>query len=761
MTLRKDTLIVIGMTLICLVTFLYITSSAILVGGFSQLEQQEMEKNVERTEMVLYDDISQLNGDVGDWATWDETYSFIENGNPDFIERNIPDTTFTEIRLNLMLFVNSTGGIVFGKGFDLQNRTELPVPPSFKDISANSILLHHTDKESSIKGILLLPEGPMIIASRPILDNQKNGPVRGSLIWGRYLNEAEIKRLSEITHLSITINRLDDTSSVDLVAVRNLSKDKPVLIRPLSEQSVAGYTLLRDIYGNPNIALRIDMPRDIYNQGMLSVRYIFYSLIFLGLIFGVMSIILLEKLILSRLASLNSDVNSIGASRELSSRVTMEGKDELSSLASSINRMLEALERSQEERMVVEEELKKHRDHLEEIVEERTLELQTANKKLVDEMNERKKADENLRNSEEKYRSLVESTDDFIYMVDRDCNYLFINSKHLKKLGITNYMGRNYRDFHSVNETNRFTQSVSHVFEKGFPEQHEYEYEGVWRSQTLSPSKDPKTGTVTAVTIISTDITSRKRIEKIRIENERLAFANRAKSEFLANMSHELRTPLNSIIGFSELMKYKKAGELNEKQDHYIDNVITSSKFLLTLINDILDLSKVEAGKLELVLEKFSVPETLDEILILIMERAKKHNVEIKKDFDRQLDFIDADKQRFKQILFNLLNNAVKFNKKEGGTVTITTKKEGGTARFSISDTGIGIREEDIERLFNTFEQIDSGITRNYGGTGLGLAISKGLVELHGGKIYAESEYGVGTTFTFSLPISKTTGGSR
>lgn len=759
MTLRKDTLIVIGMTLICLVTFLYITSSAILVGGFSQLEQQEMEKNVQRTEMALSDDISSLNGDVGDWATWDETYNFIENGNPDYIERNIPDTTFIEIRLNLMLFVNSTGGIVFGRGFDLQNRTELPIPPSFKDISANSILLHHADKESSIKGILLLPEGPMIIASRPILDNQRNGPIRGSLIWGRYLNDAEIERLSEITHLSININRLDDASSVDLVEVRNLTKDKPILIRALSEQSVAGYTLLRDIYGNPNIALRVDMPRDIYNQGMLSVRYIFYSLIFLGLIFGVMSIILLEKLILSRLASLNSDVSSIGESRELSSRVTMEGKDELSSLASAINRMLEALERFQEERAVVEEELKNHRDHLEDIVEERTLELQTANKKLVDEMNERKKADENLRNSEEKYRSLVESTDDFIYMVDRDCNYLFINSKYLKKLGITDYMGRNYRDFHSVNETNRFTQSVSHVFNTGLPEQHEYEYEGVWRSQTLSPSKDPKTGDVTAVTIISTDITGRKRIEKIRIENDRLAFANRAKSEFLANMSHELRTPLNSIIGFSELMKYKKAGELNEKQEHYIDNVITSSKFLLALINDILDLSKVEAGKLELFIEKLSVPETLDEVLILIMERAKKHNVEIKKDFDRHLDFIDADKQRFKQILFNLLNNAVKFSKKEGGTVTITTKKEGETARFSISDTGIGIKEEDIGRLFNTFEQIDSGITRNYGGTGLGLAISKGLVELHGGKIYAESKYGVGTTFTFSLPISKRTEG--
>jgi len=249
------------------------------------------------------------------------------------------------------------------------------------------------------------------------------------------------------------------------------------------------------------------------------------------------------------------------------------------------------------------------------------------------------------------------------------------------------------------------------------------------------------------------DITERKQAEKIRLENLRLEAADKAKSEFLANMSHELRTPLNASIGFSELLKQGMAGELSEKQEHFIDNILTSNQFLLTLINDILDISKIEAGKIELVPEKMSLPVTIKETLTLIKEKASKHNVLLKTEFDPELEFIEVDKQRFKQILFNLLNNAVKFSKETGGTVTITAKKEGDMAKVSVSDTGIGIKEENIGRLFQKFEQLESGISQKYGGTGLGLAITKQLVEMHGGKIWAESKYGEGSTFTFILPL--------
>ncbi|MCX9074875.1 MAG: PAS domain S-box protein [Candidatus Methanoperedens sp.] len=250
------------------------------------------------------------------------------------------------------------------------------------------------------------------------------------------------------------------------------------------------------------------------------------------------------------------------------------------------------------------------------------------------------------------------------------------------------------------------------------------------------------------------DITERMKIEEIRLENERLTYANRAKSDVLTVMSHELRTPLTSIMGFSILLKEMTHGKLNQKQEFYVENVLINSKHLLDLINSILDLAKIEAGKLELVIEKISVSEIINEVSNLLREKAAMRNIKFKKQFDPELDIIEADRLKFKQIIFNLISNAVKFSKEKGGTITITTRKEGEIAKISVADTGIGIKGKDLKKLFQKFEQLDKGMARKYEGTGLGLAIIKELVELHGGKISVESRYGKGSTFTFTLPIT-------
>ncbi len=239
-------------------------------------------------------------------------------------------------------------------------------------------------------------------------------------------------------------------------------------------------------------------------------------------------------------------------------------------------------------------------------------------------------------------------------------------------------------------------------------------------------------------------------------EKEKAEETNRIKSEFLANMSHELRTPLNSIIGFSEVLLEKIFGDLNKKQTKYANNILTSGKHLLSLINDILDLSKVEAGKIELKIEEFSLQEILTECQTLVKSLAGKKNIWLEIKIE-EISTIKADPVRFKQIMYNLLSNAIKFTP-EGGKVDVSAKPANEMVQISVQDTGIGIAKEDYEKVFEEFKQIDSSYSKQYQGTGLGLPLTRKLVELHEGKIWLESELGKGSTFTFTIPQEKESG---
>ena len=248
-------------------------------------------------------------------------------------------------------------------------------------------------------------------------------------------------------------------------------------------------------------------------------------------------------------------------------------------------------------------------------------------------------------------------------------------------------------------------------------------------------------------------------IENVRLFNEiqdkslQLEIANRHKSEFLANMSHELRTPLNAIIGFSEVLQERMFGDMNEKQEEYINDIHGSGKHLLSLINDILDLSKVEAGRMELDLETFNVPAAIDNALTLIKERAGRHSIELQAAVDPEISEIKGDERKVKQILLNLLSNAVKFTP-EGGRITVAARPFESMVEVSVTDTGIGIAPEDCEAVFEEFRQVGTDYTKKAEGTGLGLALTRKFVELHGGKIWVTSEVGKGSTFAFTLPIS-------
>jgi signal transduction histidine kinase len=240
-------------------------------------------------------------------------------------------------------------------------------------------------------------------------------------------------------------------------------------------------------------------------------------------------------------------------------------------------------------------------------------------------------------------------------------------------------------------------------------------------------------------------------MEHIHVLNQEIQAASAAKSQFLANMSHEFRTPLNAIIGFTEVLQDGLAGPLNDDQVEYLTDIHNAGKLLLRLVNDVLDIAKIEAGRLELYYETFPIAQVIRDAITTLRPAAEKKGLDLRWQLPPDLGVITADQIRLKQILFNLLSNAVKFT--DSGSVSVSAQIEGGDLKLMVADTGIGIRPEDHDRIFVEFSQVDASHGRKYEGTGLGLSLSKRLVEAHGGRIWFESEIGKGSVFHVLMPL--------
>ena len=383
---------------------------------------------------------------------------------------------------------------------------------------------------------------------------------------------------------------------------------------------------------------------------------------------------------------------------------------------------------------------------------------------------ERAKSEESLRESQYLLRLVLDSIPIRIFWKDINLNYLGCNQKFASDTGLESSelcIGRSDFDMNWTRE-----QAISYrvddneVISSNIPK---FNYEEPittpegkmnWVRSSKIPLLDTN-GKIKGILGTYEDITERKEIEnKLEKANEilkelsvDLANASRAKSEFIANMSHELRTPLNSINGFSEVLYDETFGPLNEKQKQYISNVLSSGKHLLLLINQVLDMSKVEAGKMQLKLSSIPMKKLLTEIVALESDKISKANLQIQLEIDEDLPDIKADELKVKEITYNLLSNAIKFTPKNG-KIGMRAKKAGTNIVIEVWDTGIGIAPENLKKIFEGFFRVESPYCRETEGTGLGLSLSKKLTELHNGTLIIESEgLNKGTIVKISLPI--------
>lgn len=400
MTLRRQIFFVILASFLLLTGVLYLTMKITISRSFAELETKEVLASLRRTINFFQDDLDALKTTAADWAVWDDTYAFVESPDEEYVRKNLADSTFLSLKINFMVFLDSSGRIAFARGFDLPGQKEAPVPESLKKLLTTEDFLSRHSFEA---GIVMLPENPLLIAAHPILTSNQEGPARGALVLGRYL-DAAAGQLAARAHLSVSIYRTDEELPSNLIAmIQKLSGGTGAFVFPLDERSVAGYGLLKDIYGKPALLVGVEVPREIHHLSKKS--YLYFSLFFLaaGLLASAGIFLFVEKKYLSRLERLSTNINGIRASSSSSTRVPAQKEDELERLAAAINAMLSSLEQ----------------------------------------------AYQNLQKSEDRYRTLLENSPDLILTVGNKGEITSVNQAGLAAFGYgpEEVLGRNISEF--------------------------------------------------------------------------------------------------------------------------------------------------------------------------------------------------------------------------------------------------------------------------------------------------------------------------
>lgn len=486
------------------------------------------------------------------------------------------------------------------------------------------------------------------------------------------------------------------------------------------------------------------------------------------LVLGALILVGLHLLVLRPLGRLTVEIDHVARTSSLDRRIEVHSGDEIGVLAASYNRMIDSLRQSQQSLEKKEADLREYRDHLEELVTQRTTELQNANRLLKKEIAERIMVEQALMEREAQYRDLVESANSIIIRFQPDGRLTFFNRFAQAFFGYSEQeiIGRNVMGAIMASEDSSGGDLSSLVRDiVAHPEAHVRNVNEnmrrngervwvAWSNKAILGSD----GLVAEVLSIGVDITQlvrteqelRQTLEELARAKERAEAADRLKSAFLATMSHELRTPLNSIIGFTGILLQGMVGALNEEQEKQLHMVQGSAKHLLSLISDVLDISKIEAGQMTVSFQPVNLRDSMRKVTEAVQPLAEKKGLELRVQVGQGVGTIDSDTRRVEQVLLNLLSNAVKFTDK--GSVEASCRSVPGGVEFQVRDTGIGIGDEEMARIFKPFQQVDTGLSRKYEGTGLGLSISKRLVELLGGTIRVESARDQGSLFSFILP---------
>ena len=712
MTLRLKTLVTIVATLVGLFALLLVAYHTTVLSSFADLEQQTTRTTVNQLTTYVDAQVRNLSLQLRDWSVWDETYAFVSGEGPDYPDNNLGDSTFENLRLNLMVFVDAAGRIVYSEAYDLARRDEMALVADLQALlDANPRLLAHGDTVGShVSGLMVINSTALMVASGPVLKNDGSGPPAGTLIWARFLDEPTLAQLSDFVRASVSLLLLNTDDIPDEITALGLTVDQPVATRVIDSATVAGYGMLTGLYGAPAFVLKAVTDRAIYAHGQLSMSWFAGSLVAAGLIFGAVFLLLVERLVLSRLAAMSRAVDAISANGDLNARLDVRGSDELAKLAAAINSGFAATAESQAKLQALNERLERR-------IAERTGDVEREllfQEAILDSMNE----------------GVLFGTEAEIEYANRMMSELTGYEPH-------EFIGQPPSRLFSGPSRQERLSLFGDTSSEGW----------LQRGERKLLRKDGRLLDVAyTVAPLLADPAGPKQITIVRDVTEEKALQAR-RDRFLANASHELRTPLTNLI--TRLYLLRRQPDQFETHLDILDKVAAHMK---SLVEDLLDVSRFNRGTLVLNREALALAPIIREVVEMQGREAERKHLTMTTTLPDEDIVIYADRKRFVQVLTNLIFNAINYTPTGGSVdVRLATDRVDGSAfaLLQIADTGIGIESENLDQIFQPFFRASQEVA----GTGLGLAIVKEIVMRHGGEISVESSVGAGTTFTVRIAM--------
>lgn len=704
MSISKKILVAVIFMVLIAVFATLILSIVIFRSSFLNLENENLDVNVRRATYAMSFTTSQLIANTQDWADWDDTYNFSQIGNPaygnqNFVDNNLTDQIFENKGLNLVMVVDSSGNVVYGKAYNLTTHSDIPIPQELYAYITSGKLPQYKSTQSGSSGIILMSDVPLLMSAQPILTGAFQGPSAGTLICGIFMDSSFVSQLSKATQTSINIWQENSTEiSPDFQRAKiMLSSAGAVFTMPLNSQYAAGYTLVNDIYGNPAVILKTTSSRDVYNQGRLTVIFLFVALGLAGLLFGLIFIVIMRKTLLRRLDALTSGIKIIGSTGDVSKTISLpapviKGNDELTDLTNNINNMLGTIKEDQSK----------------------------------------------LQTQHDLFEHLLMYIPALLLVVNRDSVITLANRAFCDFYNVReeDAIGKNLNIFFPTEEVTDAGSKIHNI--EGSVTTYEYR---------LKIGKKNRILDTTIITISSNEyILIGRDITQEREEQEKLYLNDRLASvgEMAAGIAHELSNPLTGIVMLSQMLMLADFPPEVKKDINDINSEATRAT---DVVRNLLAFARKQPPAKRLT----QINKIVNDVLRLRYYEEKVNNIMVTTNLDPDLPEIMADNIQIQQVFLNLILNAeysmIHAHKK--GQLQVDSCFVGGNVVVSFTDDGEGIKDENMKKLFQPFFT-----TKEVGmGTGLGLSLCFGIVKRHGGTISVKSKYGSGASFIIELPI--------